>query len=589
MCCRTLSGCRTIDSDQTALPKRCIRVTLPANSKDVQLRLEETNGGNGRYICLSHRWVQPQTEALSTTTQNYASRSSAIDFSSMPHNFQHVFLTAVRFGIQYVWIDSLCVIQGSAGDWEEESSKMGDYYQLAAFTVISTFPSNDSSYADYSPPKPFPLVRLPYRDSAGMQKGHFYVYPRASASQLGSVFEQHLKTSQLLTRGWIFQEWLLSRRIVCFTQSGVYMQCQCRNETVNNQLGDMAGSAALDYSAEAILSTKASLRLELRTAEDIYCGWEAVVEQYSSLTFSYPGKDRIKALLGVANEFARALGRTPCHQGIGSVEDGFMAGLWKGDLHRGLLWEQAAPGTHERLAKHPTWSWASVNTAIRWHSRHRVASLLLQTFDLPADDLPKVWWRCNAESQLVLVAATSTDTLDSSRVEDGMMSRTIQQQSQSHCLSSENPVSNLDVLHVRGCLQLVIVGEYLTGTSDTTINWDSSQEVGLSPSARRAVAVPESRSAISGWASLEHPEFQQQSAFTPNPMIYALLVSTPREWTERKAYLGFSEGCNVFNVLYLRRCEQIVDSFERLGMGKLFGFAAAKGFEISVLRDIKLI
>lgn len=39
--------------------------------------------------------------------------------------------------IPYLWIDSVCIIQDSKEDWEEESAKMGSYYGNALFTITA--------------------------------------------------------------------------------------------------------------------------------------------------------------------------------------------------------------------------------------------------------------------------------------------------------------------------------------------------------------------------------------------------------------------------------------------------------------------
>jgi len=177
-CSRTLSGRYIIDPTRTPLPNRCVRVTpISANVVDpnefgLDLRLEETQDSYGRYICLSH------TRQSSTTESNYNDRLSGRRFDQLSPLFVHAFRVAAQFGIRYIWIDSLCIIQDNAGDWAQESVKMGRYYQLATFTLMSTFPLEDTAlFAGYSPPTPNKVVRLPYRDKTGVQRGHFYVYP----------------------------------------------------------------------------------------------------------------------------------------------------------------------------------------------------------------------------------------------------------------------------------------------------------------------------------------------------------------------------------------------------------------------------
>jgi len=38
--------------------------------------------------------------------------------------------------IRYIWIDSLCIIQGAEG-WDREKGNMGKYYQYSLFTIAA--------------------------------------------------------------------------------------------------------------------------------------------------------------------------------------------------------------------------------------------------------------------------------------------------------------------------------------------------------------------------------------------------------------------------------------------------------------------
>jgi hypothetical protein len=40
--------------------------------------------------------------------------------------------------VEYLWIDSLCIIQGENGNWKQESKRMQDVYTSAYCTVAAT-------------------------------------------------------------------------------------------------------------------------------------------------------------------------------------------------------------------------------------------------------------------------------------------------------------------------------------------------------------------------------------------------------------------------------------------------------------------
>lgn len=56
----------------------------------------------------------------STLEANYKD----ISWGSLPATFQDAVDFTRRLGLQYIWIDSICIIQGDEADWARESSLM---------------------------------------------------------------------------------------------------------------------------------------------------------------------------------------------------------------------------------------------------------------------------------------------------------------------------------------------------------------------------------------------------------------------------------------------------------------------------------
>jgi hypothetical protein len=97
------------------------------------IRLVDTNPGEPyRYIALSHRWTE-QTEKVCTTTSTIDQFKIGIRFDILPDQFQEAIRITRAIGIQYIWIDSLCIIQKEPdlADWNIESTKMADVYQVS--------------------------------------------------------------------------------------------------------------------------------------------------------------------------------------------------------------------------------------------------------------------------------------------------------------------------------------------------------------------------------------------------------------------------------------------------------------------------
>lgn len=64
-CRQTHKSCR--ESPDAPLPARVLQITVKEEGK-LAVQLIQTNGRTGRYLCLSHRWIEGQT--ITTTTSN---------------------------------------------------------------------------------------------------------------------------------------------------------------------------------------------------------------------------------------------------------------------------------------------------------------------------------------------------------------------------------------------------------------------------------------------------------------------------------------------------------------------------------------
>ena len=88
----------------------------------------------------------------------------------------------------------------------------------------------------------------------------------------------------------------------------------------------------------------------------LYRKWALIVRDFTNrhLTFA---SDCLPALAGIANEFAILFG------------DNYVYGLWSGDLHRGVLFQQIGKDISRNVPtwqESPSWSWVSLHERILW-------------------------------------------------------------------------------------------------------------------------------------------------------------------------------------------------------------------------------
>ena len=112
------------------LPKRLISVHSSA-----KIILTEHDGELGHYLALSYCWGSVD-DAFSITRDNFAERTTiCIEEVQLLNNFQHAIAFTRRFKYDYIWIDSLRIIQHDQDDWACEASKMAQYYNNAFLTL----------------------------------------------------------------------------------------------------------------------------------------------------------------------------------------------------------------------------------------------------------------------------------------------------------------------------------------------------------------------------------------------------------------------------------------------------------------------
>lgn len=95
-----------------------------------------------RYATLSHCWGKSQN--LKLTSRSSHDLRKGISVSDLPTSYREAIMIAGRFGIRYLWIDSLCIMQDSEDDWLFEASRMGDIYKHSELNIAASGASESS-------------------------------------------------------------------------------------------------------------------------------------------------------------------------------------------------------------------------------------------------------------------------------------------------------------------------------------------------------------------------------------------------------------------------------------------------------------
>lgn len=136
--CRPHDDTKLMENTEIRLPTRLIYI---GSDGDEFVRLMETRpGDSGDWIALSYRWGN--SSPFSTTRQNLVSHTMGMALTALPRTFQDAIKVTRALGKQYLWIDSICIIQGEDGDFNYEAKRMEDVYS-SAYCVLAASCATD--------------------------------------------------------------------------------------------------------------------------------------------------------------------------------------------------------------------------------------------------------------------------------------------------------------------------------------------------------------------------------------------------------------------------------------------------------------
>jgi len=308
---------------------------------DKSVRLHD-NVQPERYGCLSHCWGDGK-ELCKTTVQNRTCHVEAgILIEKLPKTYRDAVIMCKKLGIGYLWIDSLCILQGDKEDWEKQASRMSDVYENAYVTIAAVGAQDASQGLFRSTPMSRTGSPLP---------GFPWIHVRQKV-RLPETEEADYHTTTgdgwaLYKRGWTFQELSLSPRVLHFGAEEVFWSCRT--------------ATACEGAPESDRRILERILVNL-SSPNISSGrlWYRIIEGYSlrNLTF---GKDKFPAIAAFATRFQ-----------ADRPGNRYVAGLWGNTLLPDLLWAclQAGPKCEPlrpiRPGIIPSWSWASAKLPIRW-------------------------------------------------------------------------------------------------------------------------------------------------------------------------------------------------------------------------------
>ncbi|KAI0007861.1 heterokaryon incompatibility protein-domain-containing protein [Xylariaceae sp. FL0662B] len=300
------------------------------------------------FVTLSYVWASAsggRDTQLKSENLDQLAHPGSLTAQEIPHLIEDAIILCSRLGQRYLWVDRLCIVQDDATSKHAQIQAMDAIYHLALFTIIALTNGSDAVGLPGSPNRPRPASDLGHEWQFGRQGKGFRVFP-----SMGLV-----EDSEWNTRGWTFQERLLSGRHLFVSAQQILMCCGKYS---------LSGNIPLTPEEMSLGVVDQGNRQDLeRGVRQIryYRKYRIVVGDYSRKRLSF-GSDILNAFTGIT-------------QVVGSIlETDFIFGLPERFFLESLLWGPVgASRRRSDTPQIPSWSWAAWDAGVDYRP--------IQTFD----------------------------------------------------------------------------------------------------------------------------------------------------------------------------------------------------------------
>jgi hypothetical protein len=306
----------------------------------------------GGYVALSYVWGNVPVAG--------DFKPGSILPEALPDTIEDAITVTKKLGYRHLWVDRYCIQQGRKKKKMHQIQHMDLIYQHAEVVIIA------ASGKD-------PTSGLP-----GVSKKPRIYQPGATIGNhvLASTMRrpgQLIASSTWATRAWTYQEGLLARRRLVFTEEQVYFECSSMNhrEAVDLEVdatelahfGPRPGLHSRGEGGRAILQTIAAFTaLKLTHESDIHNAFMGILKAYMRADPPIPSYWGVPILPLTFESTGDTLNAT----------QGFLSGL---------CWQSESPG--RRRPGFPSWSWLGWTGKVSSDSReYIVGANIAYPFDI---------------------------------------------------------------------------------------------------------------------------------------------------------------------------------------------------------------
>jgi hypothetical protein len=200
------------DEHQDSITLASLRVVDTAENRICEI------DAHSRYACLSYVWGKGSQTQYTAAMKSILEAPQGLMAGSvrLPQTILDAMEVTRQIGLRYLWIDALCILQDSQEDKAKVISQMHGIYSNATLTIVaSTNAGPSDGLAGVGPvPRSQPQISEKLQ---GITVGVAFHDARKPHVEI--------ENSVWNSRAWTFQERLVSRRLVYFTESQMTFAC----------------------------------------------------------------------------------------------------------------------------------------------------------------------------------------------------------------------------------------------------------------------------------------------------------------------------------------------------------------------------
>ncbi|KAB2099755.1 hypothetical protein AG0111_0g11925 [Alternaria gaisen] len=268
----------------------------------------------------------------------------------LPQTIQDAIFVTRQLKLEYLWIDSMCIIQDSEEDKDALIGQMHEIFARAQVTIAASKASRCTE-GFLAPRSNVPQFYFAIRGSIGICD--------IRLSRVILIPSSKRLVEPLVTRAWTFQEILFSKRILSYGSRQLSWYCvECEHHDGGVVDRDSYSWASFQALEEKVIQYPRYGLEEPTISTSLH--WIEIVKQYIMREMSDPS-DKLIAISAIAQRLA-------------SLTEGrwgrYHAGIWRERFFEQLLWSTPKGEITKRPVRYraPSWSWAAIDGRLDWPS-----------------------------------------------------------------------------------------------------------------------------------------------------------------------------------------------------------------------------